>query len=359
MNTPASANQKVLMSGNDAAAEAAIRAGCRFYFGYPITPQNEIPTYMAEHMPEAGGTFIQAESELAAISMCYGAAATGNRCMTSSSSPGISLKQEGISYMAGAELPVLVINVQRGSPGLGDIGPSQSDYFQATRGGGHGDYRTIVLAPDSVQETADLVMEGFDLADLWRIPTLILSDAHIGQLMEPLVFKERSKRRLPDKSSWALTGAKDGREQHIVKSFFWGRGALEAHNEHLREKHEAICAKEVRFEDVEAADAEFLIVAYGTPARVSKEVVARMRAAGKKVGLIRPITLWPFPTDHIRKAAERAKAFLVVEMSLGQMVEDVRLSVEGRAPVHFFGRAGGGVPTVKQIIERLSKAWAQ
>jgi 2-oxoglutarate ferredoxin oxidoreductase subunit alpha len=340
------------MSGNDAAAEAAIRAGCRFYYGYPITPQNEIPAYMAEHMPEAGGTFIQAESELAAISMCYGTAATGKRCMTSSSSPGISLKQEGISYMAGAELPVLIINVQRGGPGLGDIGPSQSDYFQATRGGGHGDYRTIVLAPDSVQETADLVMEAFDLADLYRIPTMILSDAHIGQLMEPLVFRGPSKRKLPDKSGWTLTGAANGRPQHIVKSFFWGRGDLERHNEHLREKHEEICRNEVRFEDVQVDDAEIVIVAYGTPARVAKEVVAQLRAAGKKVGLIRPISLWPFPTDHIREMSARVRSILVVEMSLGQMVDDVRLAVEGRCPVKFFGRAGGGVPTVRQVIER-------
>ena len=347
--------ERVLMSGNDAAAEAAIRAGCRFYYGYPITPQNEIPAYMALHMPEVGGTFIQAESELAAISMCYGTAATGNRCMTSSSSPGISLKQEGISYMAGAELPVLIINVQRGGPGLGDIGPSQSDYFQATRGGGHGDYRTIVLAPDSVQETADLVAEAFDLADLYRIPTMILSDAHIGQLMEPLVFRPPSTRTLPDKSGWALTGATDGRAAHIVKSFFWGRGHLERHNERLREKHEQIARNEVRFEDVEVADAEIVIVAYGTPARVAKEAVAQFRAAGKKVGLIRPISLWPFPTEHVREIASRLKGILVVEMSLGQMVDDVRLAVEGRCPVKFFGRAGGGVPTVRQVTERLQQ----
>lgn len=344
--------EKVLMAGNEVAAEAAIRAGCRFYYGYPITPQNELTAYMAEHMSEAGGTFIQAESELAAISMCYGTSATGNRVMTSSSSPGISLKQEGISYLAGAELPVVVVNVQREGPGLGFIGAAQGDYFQATRGGGHGDYRTIVLAPASVQETADLVMEGFDLADLWRIPVVILTDAQVGQLMEPLVFRKPPRRKLPDKSSWALAGAA-GREQHIVKSFFWTSADIRTFNEHLREKHAEICRHEVRFEDIETDDAEVILVAFGTPARICSEVVRRMRADGRKVGLIRPITLWPFPTAHLREIAERAREFLVVEMNLGQMVEDVRLAVEGRCPVHFFGWAGGGAPTAAEIAEKL------
>lgn len=341
---------KVLMSGNEATGEAAIRAGCRFYYGYPITPQNELTAYMAKHLPEVGGTFIQAESELAAISMCYGTSATGNRVMTSSSSPGISLKQEGISYMAGAELPVVIINVQREGSGLGYIGAAQGDYFQATRGGGHGDYRTIVLAPASVQETADLVMEAFDLADLWRIPAVVLSDAQVGQLMEPLVFHEPKKRELPDKSSWALSGAA-GRERHTVKSFYWASADIRTFNEHLREKHDAISRKEVRFEDVEVEDAEVVIVAYGTPARIASEVVRRMRADGKKVGLLRPIALWPFPTDHIRKLAGRVRTFLVVEMNLGQMVEDVRLAVEGRCEVRGFGWAGGGAPTAAEIVE--------
>jgi len=349
-----SQGEKVLTSGNEAAAEAAIRAGCRFYYGYPITPQNEIPAYMAEHMPEVGGTFIQAESELAAISMCYGTSATGNRCMTSSSSPGISLKQEGISYMAGAELPVVIVNVQREGPGLGGIAALQGDYFQSTRGGGHGDYRTIVLAPYSVQETADLVMEGFDLADLYRIPVLILSDAQIGQLMEPMVFRAPRKRKLPDKSSWALTGAR-GRPRHIVKSFFWDTNDLKEFNQHLRQKHETISRKEVRFEDVQVDDAEVVIVAYGTPARIATEVVRRMRAEGRKVGLLRPITLWPFPTKHVREVAAHVKSFLVVEMSLGQMVEDVRLAVEGHRPVHFFGWAGGGAPTASEIIAEIER----
>ena len=347
-------SEKVLMTGNEAAAEAAIRAGCRFYYGYPITPQNELTAYMARNMPKVDGTFIQAESELAAISMCYGTSATGRRVMTSSSSPGISLKQEGLSYMAGAELPVVVINVQRGGPGLGDIPPAQGDYFQATRGGGHGDYRTIVLAPASVQETADLVMEAFDLADLWRIPALILSDALIGQMMEPAVFRTSTPRELPDKSGWALTGAKD-REHHIVKSFHWGKGVLEAFNEHLREKHAKISEQEVRFEDMRVDDAEVVIVAYGTPARVSIEVVRRMRREGRKVGLLRPISLWPFPTVHVREVAERVGAVLVVEMNLGQMVEDVRLAVEGCCPVHFFGRAGGGIPTAEEIARRIEE----
>jgi len=347
--------EKVLVSGNDAAGEAAIRAGCRFYYGYPITPQNELTAYMAEHMPEVGGTFIQAESELAAINMCYGTAATGHRVMTSSSSPGVSLKQEGISYCAGAELPVVVVNVQREGPGLGFIAAAQGDYFQATRGGGHGDYRTIVLAPASVQETADLIMDAFDLADLWRIPVVVLSDAQIGQLMEPMVFNEAPKRELPDKSTWALTGAKDGRKQHIVKSFFWTSADIRTFNEHLREKHVEICEKEVRFEDTQVDDAEIVIVAFGTPARIAGAVVAQMRAKGKKVGLVRPISLWPFPTDHLRNLAGHVRAMLVVEMNLGQMVEDVKLSVEGRCPVEFLGFAGGGPPTAAQIIERLQK----
>ena len=344
---------KVLMSGNEAAGEAAIRAGCRFYYGYPITPQNELTSWMAEHVPEVGGVFIQAESELAAISMCYGTSATGNRVMTSSSSPGISLKQEGISYCAGAELPVVIVNVQREGPGLGFIQTAQGDYFQSTRGGGHGDYRTIVLAPASVQETADLMMDAFDLADLWRIPVVLLTDAQIGQMMEPMVFKQPEKRKLPDKSRWALTGAKGGRKQHIVKSFFWKSADIRTFNEHLRRKHAEICKKEVRFEDIETDDAELVIVAFGTPARISVDVVARMRDAGRKVGLIRPVTLWPFPTEHVRDVATRARAMLVVELNLGQMVEDVRLAVEGRCAVHFLGFAGGGPPTTAQITARL------
>ena len=342
-----------LMTGNEAIAEAALQAGCRHYYGYPITPQNELTAYMARRMPELGGTFIQAESELAAISMVYGSSAAGARAMTSSSSPGISLKQEGISYIAGANLPAFIVNVQRGGPGLGDIRPAQGDYWQATRGGGHGDYRTIVVAPASVQESADLVMQAFDLADLYRIPVLLLSDAVLGQMMEPVCFRKPPKRKLPPKN-WALTGAEGGRPTRIVKSFFWGRHELEEANEALRRKHALIERKESLCEEVNTRDAEVLLVAYGSPSRVCHEALRKMRAGGKRVGLLRPITLWPFPTARLRKLSERVKSILVVEMSLGQMIDDVRLSVEGRCPVKLLGRAGGWVPTAKEVITRAN-----
>ena len=340
------------MTGNEAIGEAAIRAGCRFYYGYPITPQNELTAYMARQMVEVGGTFIQAESEIAAINMVYGSSAAGERAMTSSSSPGISLKQEGISYIAGSNLPAVIVNVQRAGPGLGGIGPSQSDYWQATRGGGHGDYRTLVLAPASVQESADLVRDAFDLADLYRIPVLILTDAQIGQMMEPLRFGRPRKRKLPPKD-WALTGAQ-GRPMRIIRSLFLRKGALEAANERLRAKHRTIERAEVRYEDLKVRDAEALLVAYGTSSRVCRDVVRQMRAQGKRVGLFRPITLWPFPTARLRRLSERVKSILVVEMSLGQMVEDVRLAVEGRCPVKLLGRAGGWVPTSRQVLRRIS-----
>ncbi len=339
--------KKVLITGNAAAAEAAIQAGCRFYFGYPITPQNEVPAYMSARMPEVGGTFIQAESELAAINMVYGASAAGARAMTSSSSPGISLKQEGISYLAGSDLPAVIMNVQRGGPGLGDISVSQADYFQATKGGGHGDYHVIVLAPWSVQETVDLVMEAFDLADLYRIPVLILSDARVGQMMEPVVFRKPPKRKLPPKR-WALSGA-GKRARNIVKSFYPVKGELEEFNRHLQEKYRQIRQRQVRYQSTSATDAEVLLVAYGTCARIGKEVVVEARVQGHKVGMIRPITLWPFPTRAIARASRRVKGMVVVEMSAGQMVEDVKLAVEGRCPVAFVGRTGGGVPTTSQI----------
>lgn len=345
--------QQVLMTGNAAAAEAAIRAGCRFYFGYPITPQNELIGYMAREMPLAGGTFIQAESELGAINMVYGASAAGRRAMTSSSSPGISLKQEGISYLAGSELPAVIINVQRGGPGLGDIRAAQSDYFQATRGGGHGDYRTIVLAPASVQEMADLVMRAFHLADLYRNPVLVLADAQLGQMMEPLTFREPPDEPLPPKD-WALTGAR-GRPSLIVKSFYWLPGELEEFNRKLAEKYACIEAAEVRCETVECDDAEWVLVAYGASARVCKQVMVEARERGEPVGLLRPISLWPYPADAIRELAERVQGFLVVEMSTGQMVEDVRLAVEGRVPVAFYGRTGGGIPTAEQVAAELSR----
>ncbi len=341
------------MTGNEVAAEAAIRAGCRFYFGYPITPQSELTEYMAREMPLVGGTFIQAESELAAINMVYGASAAGRRAMTSSSSPGISLKQEGISYLAGSELPAVILNVQRGGPGLGDIRAAQSDYFQATRGGGHGDYRTMVLAPASVQEMADLVMLAFHLADKYRNPVLVLADAQLGQMMEPMEFKEPEEEPLPAKD-WALTGAR-GRPSRIVKSFYWLPGALEEFNCRLAQKYARIEEAEVRYEAVQCEGAEWVFVAYGASARVCEQVVVEARGRGEPVGLLRPITLWPYPTGAVQELAERVQGFLVVEMSRGQMVEDVRLAVEGRVPVEFFGRTGGGIPTAEQVTAELER----
>src|SRR3989304_5929624 len=290
------------MTGNEAAAEAAIQAGCRFYYGYPITPQNEIINHMAMRMPQVGGTFIQAESEIAAINMLHGSAAAGARVMTSSSGPGISLKQEGISYLAGSELPCVIVNIQRGGPGLGDISPSQADYFQAVKGGGHGDYHTIVLAPGSVQETADLVFDAFDLADCYRNPVMILSDAQLGQMMEPVVFNKKCKPNLY-KKDWALTGA-DGRKRNIIKSFYPVKGELEKFNAKLQKKYRQIKAEEVRYEEINIENADIVIVAYGTCARICKEFLKKGQSLNVKVGLIRPITLWPFPADIIQKVSE-------------------------------------------------------
>ena len=345
-------DERILITGNEAAGEAAIRAGCRYYYGYPITPQNELTAYMARRMLEVGGTFIQAESELAAISMVMGTAATGRRAMTSSSSPGISLKQEGISYMAGMQLPAVIINVMRGGPGLGNIKPAQGDYFQATKGGGHGDYRLIVLAPHTVQETVELVQDAFDLADLYRTPVMVLSDGQIGQMMEPVVFSKREPRDLPSKEDWALTGA-DGREQHIVRSLLLEKGALTEHNNMLQARYREIEAEEVRVEERDLEDAELILVAYGTSARICLEVMRDTRESGPRLGLIRPITLWPFPTETVRKHAEKGTPFLVVEMSAGQMVEDVWLAVQGRVPVGLCGRAGGGAPATAEVIEKV------
>ncbi len=346
-------NQKLLFTGNEAAAEAAILAGCRFYYGYPITPQNEILTHMAIRMPQVGGTSIPVESELAAINMVHGTAAAGARAMTSSSSPGISLKQEGISYLAGSELPCVIVNVQRGGPGLGDISPSQADYYQAVKGGGHGDYHTIVLAPSSVQETADLVFDAFDLADCYRNPVMILSDAQLGQMMEPVVFNKKRKPNLT-KKTWALTGAR-GRKRNIIKSFYPVKGELEEFNAKLQKKYREIEAEEVRYEEINVKKADIVIIAYGTCARICKEVVKKGEKLNVKIGIIRPITLWPFPSDIIQRVSERVQAILTVEMSAGQMVEDVRLSVYGRCPVHFYGRTGGGIPSPKEILEKVLK----
>ena len=344
-------SERVLMCGNEALAEAAIIAGCDAYFGYPITPQNEVPAYMARRMPEEGRVFVQSESELAAISMVFGASATGKRAMTSSSSPGISLMQEGISYLAGAELPAVVVNVMRGGPGLGNIAPSQADYFQATRGGGHGDYRTIVFGPSSVQELVDCMILAFDLADQYLMPIMVLADGILGQMMEPVVLEKKTSRELPAKD-WALTGAKD-REQNIVRSLWLKEGALEAHNNKLQARYEQIQRDEVLCEQYEVENAEIVVVAYGVAARIVRGAVAKARAEGIKVGWIRPITLWPFPTEEINKAADEFRILLTVEMSSGQMVEDVRLAVEGKAPVVLHGRPGGGVPTVDEILDKI------
>ncbi len=341
------------MCGNEALAEAAILAGCDAYFGYPITPQNEIPAYMSRRMPEEGRVFVQSESELAAINMVFGASATGKRAMTSSSSPGISLMQEGISYLAGAELPAVVVNVVRGGPGLGNISPAQSDYFQATRGGGHGDYRTIVFGPSSVQELVDCMALAFDLADQYRMTVMILADGILGQMMEPIVLKKKPSRELPAKD-WALTGAK-GREQNIVRSLWLGEGVLEKHNNKLKAKYEQIEKNEVLCEQYEVDDAEIIVVAYGVAARIVRGAVTKAREEGIKVGWIRPITLWPFPTEQISRAADEFRLFLTVEMSTGQMVEDVKLAVAGKAPVVFYGRPGGSVPTVDELLDKIKQ----
>lgn len=342
---------KILITGNEAIAEAAISAGCRFYAGYPITPQNEIPAYMSHRMPEAGGVFIQAESELAAINMVLGASAAGTRAMTSSSSPGISLKQEGISYLAGCQLPAVIVNIMRGGPGLGNIAPAQSDYFQATKGGGHGDYRCIVLAPSTVQEAVDLTGLAFDLADKYRNPVIILGDGMLGQMMEPVSnFKSRNLKS--QNETWTLTGAKN-RKPRIIRSLFLGEGVLEEWNNALQEKFKKMESIERRFEGFYLDDSEIILVAYGTMARIAKEAMREARAKGIKVGLIRPISLWPFPTEPFIKSSDKAKHFLVVEMSAGQMVEDVKLAVCGKTEVDFYGRTGGGIPGKEEILNQI------
>lgn len=347
--------EKILMKGNEAIGEAAIRAGCRFYFGYPITPQSELTAYMAKKLLKMkDAAFVQAESEIAAINMVYGAAATGARTMTSSSSPGISLKQEGISYIACAELPCVIVNIQRGGPGLGSIQPGQADYFQATKGGGHGDYHLIVLAPSSVQELVDLTMDAFDLADKYQNPAMILGDGLIGQMMEAVEFKERKKVDLPDKSGWALTGC-NGRKKYTIVPFSLDPYELEKVNFKIQEKYNKLKEKEVRYEAVNLDNANLIIVAYGTVARIVKTVIDNAKKEGINIGLIRPITLFPFPESIISEASEKVNKFLVVEMSLGQMVEDVKLAVNGKAEVNFYGRVGGVVPTQSEILTEIKK----
>lgn len=347
-------NRRLLMSGNEAMAEAAIFANCQFYAGYPITPQNELTAYMAKRMPEEKRVFIQAESEIAAINMVFGAAATGKRALTSSSSPGVSLKQEGISYLAGAELPAVVINVARGGPGLGNISSAQGDYFQSTRGGGHGDYYTPVLAPSGVQEAVELVCLAFDLADFYRTPVLVLADAIVGQMMEPMDFnfKKPFNKKIPSKA-WALGKGKKGMP-NVTKSFFLEEGLLEAHNRHLSCKWEKIKKAEQKYATYQVKDAKYLIVAYGSQARIAKKAVDILQREGIPVGLFRPISLWPYPDKALRRAAKETKRVFVVEQSLGQMVEDVRLSLSG-CNILFFGKAGGGIPQEDQIMKWVKK----
>ena len=342
--------KREIWKGSEAIAEAAIRAGCRGFFGYPITPQNEIPEYMSLKMPEAGGVFVQAESELAAINMVYGAAASGMRAMTSSSSPGISLKQEGISYMVGAQLPGVIVNVMRGGPGLGSIQPGQSDYFQATRGGGNGDYHMVVLAPANLQEAVDVMYDAFDIADQYRNPVMVLADGLIGQMMEPIVWHEYTPRPLPDQT-WAADGRRGERDHNnFITSLLLEADACEKRNIGLAAKFAEMEKNECRWEEINTADADIILVAYGTPSRIAQSAAEQLRAQGLKVGLLRPITVWPFPYERIRELAEgKARGFMAVEMSQGQMVDDVRLAVGERKPVSFYGRCGGVVPTVSEV----------
>ncbi|MCD5414156.1 MAG: 3-methyl-2-oxobutanoate dehydrogenase subunit VorB [Clostridiales bacterium] len=345
---------KVLMKGNEAIAEAAIKAGCDCFFGYPITPQNEVPEYMAKHMAKSGGVFIQAESEVAAINMVYGASGAGFRVMTSTSSPGMALKQEGISYLVGAELPAVIVNISRGGPGLGSIQSSQSDYFQVTRGGGNGDYRIIVFAPSSIQEAVDLTAKAFDLADYYRNPVIVLGDGMIGQMMEPVEFYLTKNRTLPTKD-WATTGTNGERKPNIINSLALVSEDLERHNYKLQKKYDEMEEKEVMYETHKMQGAEIVLVAYGTTSRITKNAIDSLRESGIKAGLIRPITLWPFPNKAFNEIPKPAKSILVVEMSMGQMIDDVRIANEGRLPIHFHGRPGGMIPTPEEIVEKAKE----
>jgi len=341
------------MKGCEAIGEAAIHAGCRLFFGYPITPQNEIPEYMSGRLPQVGGVFVQAESEVAASNMLYGAAGAGCRCFTSSSSPGISLMMEAVSYMAGAELPVVIVNIMRGGPGLGGILPSQSDYFQATKGGGHGDYRLLVLAPSTVQEAADLVIEAFDLADRYRNPVMVLGDGIIGQMMEPVEFKRTVEPSELPLKSWATTGCA-GRQRNIINSLYLKPEELEEHNWHLAAKYREM-AREVRHAIYETnGDMDVLVVAYGTVARIARTAIDSLKEKGIKAGLFRPVTLFPYPTEALNETASRARHVLVTELSTGQMVEDVRAAL-GKRPVEFYGRVGGMVMTAEELAAQIEK----
>jgi len=343
--------EKVLMKGNEAIAEAAILAGCRHYFGYPITPQTEVAAYMAKKMPKIGGVFLQAESEIAAINMVYGVASTGKRAMTSSSSPGIALKCEGISYLAGADLPALIVNVQRGGPGLGGIQPSQSDYFLATRGPGHGDFHVIVLAPASVQEMADMTQLGFGLADKYRTPVMLLADGTMGQMMEPVVLPEPQEVTVA--KPWAACGTNMEREHNIVNSLYLSPAELERTNLERFERYAQIEKDEVRWEEYCMEDAEICIVSCGITARISRNAIVEARKRGIKVGMLRPITLWPFPKAALAAAAEKVKSFISVELNMGQMKEDVELAIRCKRPVHLCSRVGGMIPSPEEILAKI------
>ena len=348
---------KELWKGNEAVAEAAIRAGCKYFFGYPITPQNEIPEYLSLHLPKIGGCFLQAESEVAAINMIYGAAGCGVRVMTSSSSPGISLKQEGITYMCGAELPAVIVNMMRGGPGLGTIQPAQGDYYQATRGGGNGDYRHLVYAPATIQEAADLVQEAFDVAEVYRNPVMIAADGMIGQMMEAVEWREPPKRELPEKT-WATTCTKGEREPNVINSLYIDPNICAEHNERLAKKYKAIEENEVRWEEFNTEGAEIIFVAYGTPSRITRAAIKMLEKEGIKAGLIRPITLWPFPMKALKDAAmqDSVKAVVDFELSMGQMIDDVKIALEGCRPVTFVGKAGGVVPTPEDVVAAAKAA---
>jgi len=345
--------EKVLMKGNEAIAEAAIAAGCRHFFGYPITPQTEVAAYMSKRMPKINGVYLQAESEVASINMVLGAGAAGVRVVTSTSSPGVSLMAEGISYIAGSDVPCLIVNVERGGPGLGSIQPSQSDYFQATKATGHGDFHLLVFAPSTVQETVDLISVAFDLGDKYRMPAMILSDGLLGQMMEPVVLPEPKEPQ--DNKDWAAKGHKNEREHNVVNSLYIEPDILEKLNFERFEKYKIIEETEQRAEEYRMEDAEIVITAFGASSRVAHSAVDMARKDGIKVGMIRPITLWPFPKDTIEKYVDQAKVFMSVEMNMGQMVEDVKLVVAGRKPVKFYGRTGGMVPTPKEIYEQIVK----
>lgn len=355
---PVASSEKIFVKGNEAVAMAALEAGCRCYFGYPITPQSDIPEYLSRELPGLGGEFLQAESEIGAINMVLGASAAGVRAMTSSSGPGISLKQEGISYMAGSELPGVIVDIMRQGPGLGGIDASQADYFQATRGGGHGGYRIIVLAPNSVQEMYDLTMLAFDLSDLYRMPAMVLADSVIGQMKESIIANPRPSVALPDKE-WAVRGRKEGTPQNIVKSLKLGDGEMEKFHWMMHARYQELADKESRWEEVQTDDAELIVTAFGSTARIARTAVAMAREAGLRVGLMRPITLFPFPQKVFARLSELCKQFLVIELSTGQMVDDVRLAVARDSEVAFYGRppGTGSLPTPEELFEQIRKTY--